>query len=184
MTGNELLWISGDIKDTADFDSAASDIELDRLGALLLSGKSGVEALTFLMPLATNDRDTILMRQKIIVDLLENPVLLSALNELSVLIADLKFYSEGVENNIQGLGVTKIDVAFDGLKKAIVRIEKNLSSQAAQIMEEIGSDNRYAQLLRAVLFRYELIGCYAKAFSLLRDAFNGLNLKSGALNVF
>jgi uncharacterized protein (DUF2344 family) len=187
MTGKELLWPSGEIKDPVDFTSAAADIELDRLSALLLScgqtGTSGSEALNFLMPLTTRSRETLAMRQRIILDLLENPSLLKAFTELSGLIRDIKLYSDSMERNISGFSVTKIDAVMDGLKKAIVNLEKNISAQAANIMEEMSADNRYAQLLRAVLFRHKLLKAYSKALELLKDAFTApeLNLNSGAL---
>jgi uncharacterized protein (DUF2344 family) len=190
MTGKELLWPKGEIKDPVDFTSAAADIEFDRLSALLLSfgqaGTSGSEALNFLMPLTTRDRETIAMRQQIISDLLENPSLLKAFTELSGLITDITLYSDSMERNISGRSVTKIDAAMDGIKKAIVNLEKNISAQAAAIMEEMSADNRYAQLLRAVLFRHKLLKAYSRALKLLKDAFTAPELKlfSGSLKAF
>jgi hypothetical protein len=185
MTGFDLLWPFGLQNEGLNFYDAASDLELDRLGALMLAtsriGINGAEALKFLLPLLTDNKDTLTLRQRLIHDLLNNPALITAFKELDGLINDIGFYSAGLENNIAGLGVTKLDTAFDGLKKMIIRAEKNLSKQGADIMEELGGDNRYAQLLRSVIFKYELIKTYASAMTLLKEALSAANIKSEGL---
>ncbi|NMA37287.1 MAG: hypothetical protein GX942_03160, partial [Papillibacter sp.] len=69
MTGFDLLWPGGLKNSGLNFSDAASDLELDRLSTLLLSagrtGINGAEALSFLLPLLADDRDTIVMRQSI-----------------------------------------------------------------------------------------------------------------------
>jgi hypothetical protein len=133
MTGFDLLWPGGLKNSGLNFSDAASDLELDRLSTLLLSagrtGINGAEALSFLLPLLADDRDTIVMRQSIINDLINNPALLAAFKELDGLLSEISFYSKGMEDNIAGLGVTKMDTALDGLKKMIIKAEKTCQSR-------------------------------------------------------
>ena len=85
MTGFDLLWPGGLKNSGLNFSDAASDLELDRLSTLLLSGEGRYKrsrALSFLLPLLADDRDTIVMRQSIINDLINNPALLAAFKEL------------------------------------------------------------------------------------------------------
>jgi hypothetical protein len=185
MTGFDLLWPGGLKNSGLNFSDAASDLELDRLSTLLLSGGrtgiNGAEALSFLLPLLADDRDTIVMRQSITNDLINNPALLAAFKELDGLLSEISFYSKGMEDNIAGLGVTKMDTALDGLKKMIIKAEKNLSKQGADIIEELSSENRYAQLLRCVIFRYEMLKLYTAAISLLKTALISADLRSEGL---
>ena len=185
MTGFDLIWPKGLKNKGLNFADAALDLELDRLGALILAasrtGINGAEALKFLLPLLTDDKDTITLRQSIIHDLMNNPALLASFKELDGLINDISFYSEGVDNNIAGLGVTKIDTALDGLKKMIIKAEKNISKLGADMMEELGADNRYAQFFRSIIFKYELIKSYTSAMTLLKQALSAANIRSEGL---
>lgn len=181
MTGNELLWPAGRRTGALDFRDAAEDLELDRLGALLFPGLRGEEALEFAQTLATGDPETLAQRQRVIRDLTENPALLTALDALLPLMEELRRCDEGVRGNAAGLSVTRLDAAMDGVKKAVLRLERNLSKQGADMLEENAADNRYAQLLRAVLFRRTLTETYVRAMTLLRDALDAAGLHSPEL---
>lgn len=181
MTGTELLWPRGIPERGLDFAEAAEDLELDRLCALLFPGMNGAEALAFAARLSTGDRETLLHRHGVIRDLLENPALLETLETLEELLADLAFYEERVQENLAGMQVTRLDAAMDGVKKVVIRLERNLSKQGADILEEAAGDNRYAQLLRAVSFRRSLTRVYVRALGALSEALGAAQLQSAGL---
>lgn len=181
MNGNELLWPRGGPGKGLDFAEAAEDLELDRLCALLFPGMNGAEALDFAGRLSTGDRETLLHRHAVIADLLENPGLTEQLEALEAQLDDLAFYEERMQENLAGMQVTRLDAAMDGVKKVVIRLERNLSKQGADIMEESANDNRYAQLLRAVSFRRSLTRVYTQALGALDAALSGAQLHSAGL---
>lgn len=169
MHGMDLLWPWGPRPGGPDIELAAEDLELDRLSALLLPGMAGSEALAFLRPLLTEDVETLQLRQQLIGELVEKPQLLDALTALETLLQELEQAAQGVSDNRGGIAVTRIDAAMDGVKKAVLRLEKNLSKQGADILEENAADNRYAQLLRLTWFRKRQARSCAASLLLLRD---------------
>ncbi len=182
MNGTELLWPGGEVRGGLDISLAAEDLELTRLCALLFPGLTGEEALAFASPLLTDDRETILLRQQTIRDLLAHPALLNAFSRLRGMLDELETCDKGVRDNAMGLRVTRLDAAMDGMKKAVMKLEKNLSKQGADILEESASDNRYAQLLRLTHFRRRLTSLYTEAVTLLRDTMQGAQFESAGLN--
>ena len=181
MNGNELLWPGGTPRGGLDISLAAEDLELTRLCALLFPGFQGGEALQFASPYLTDDPETIRLRQKTISDLLRYPELLDAFKRLRGMLDELEICDKGVQDNAMGLRVTRMDAAMDGVKKAVMKLEKNLSKQGADILEESASDNRYAQLLRLTHFRRRLTALYVEAVTLLRDSLKGVSTESPAL---
>ena len=181
MNGNELLWPGGTPRGGLDISLAAEDLELTRLCALLFPGFQGEEALQFASPYLTDDPETILLRQKTVSDLMRNPGLLDAFRRLRELLDELEVCDKGVQDNAMGLRVTRMDAAMDGVKKVVMKLEKNLSKQGADILEESASDNRYAQLLRLTHFRRRLTALYVEAVTLLRDSLKGISPESTAL---
>ena len=181
MNGNELLWPGGLRRGSLDASLAAEDLELGRLSQLLFPGLSGREALEFAFGLLTDDGETIRLRQELLLDLLDHPALGKALEELRGILEELETCSKGVRDNLTGLKVSRLDAAVDGLKKAVLKLEKNLSQQGADILEESAADNRYAQLLRFTHFRRRLTALYARAIDLLRTGTRGERFKSAPL---
>ena len=181
MNGNELLWPGGTPRGGLDISLAAEDLELTRLCALLFPGFQGAEALQFAAPYLTDDPDTIRLRQETVTDLVRHPELLDAFRRLRGLLDELEICDRGVRDNAMGLRVTRMDAAMDGVKKAVMKLEKNLSKQGADILEESAADNRYAQLLRLTHFRRRLTGLYVEAVTLLRDSLAKLRPESPAL---
>lgn len=181
MTGNELLWPGGERRGGLDVSLAAEDLELTRLCALLFPGLTGADALDFALPLLTDDAETILMRQQAVSELLERPALAEALGRLCGLLDELEVCGRGVRDNAMGLRVTRLDAAMDGVKKAVLKLERNLSRQGADMLEESAADNRYAQLLRLTHFRRRLTVLYAEALALLHEHTAGVGFESRPL---
>ncbi len=181
MTGTTLLWPNGDHSGEMDISLSQQDLELERLGALLLPGRNGEEALSFLNPMLTRDPETIAIRQQTIAELLDNAELTETLKRLTERLAELELAVKGVQDNMGGLRVSRVDAAMDGVKKAVLKLEKNLSKQGADILEENASDNRYAQLLRLTMFRKRQARGTAEALCLLRDGMAKLPLQSPVL---
>ncbi len=171
MNGNELLWSGGSPRGGLDVSLAGEDLELTQLSLLLFPDLGGEAALAFASGLLTDDGDTIRMRQETLEELLARPALEEALGKLTRLLAELETCRLGVRDNAAALRVSRADAAVDGVKKAILQLERNLSKQGADILEENAADNRYAQLLRYVHFRRRLTALYAEAVSLLWNAF-------------
>jgi|GEM_PF-1076649 len=183
MTGSELLWAGGRKIGEFCFEAAAGDLELERLGALLFQGMTGTESLAFAKTLATDDWDTIKMRQDAIGDLLRSPGLTEALGRLLTLVEEIEVYSKGVKDNALGLEVDAFDALTDSIKKAVFNFESYISKQATDVLEELGANNRYAYFLRGVLFKYELLKRYAEAMKLLCDTFSQISVQSDALRL-
>lgn len=181
MTGAELIWPNGEHGGELDISLSWQDLELERLSALLLPGCGGEEALGFLSPLLTRDPDTIRLRQQTVTELLGKPELTETLKKLAGLLTGLEQAVKGVQDNMGGLRVSRMDAAMDGVKKAILKLEKNLSKQGADILEETAADNRYAQLLRLTMFRKRQARFTAEALCLLRDSMKDLQLQSPLL---
>ncbi len=171
MNGNELLWSGGSPRGGLDVSLAGEDLELTQLSLLLFPDLGGEAALAFASGLLTDDGDTIRMRQETLEELMARPALEEALGKLTRLLAELETCRLGVRDNAAALRVSRADAAVDGVKKAILQLERNLSKQGADILEENAADNRYAQLLRYVHFRRRLTALYAEAVSLLWNAF-------------
>ena len=171
MNGNELIWSGGSPRGGLDVSLAGEDLELTQLSLLLFPDLGGEAALAFASGLMTDEEDTIRMRQETLEELLARPALEEALGKLCRLLTELEACRLGVRDNAAGMKVSRADAAVDGVKKAILQLEKNLSKQGADILEENAADNRYAQLLRYVHFRRRLTALYAEAVSLLWNAF-------------
>ena len=171
MNGNELLWSGGSPRSGPDMRPAAEDLELTQLSLLLFPELGGEAALSFAAGLLTDEEDTIRMRQETLEELMARPALEEALGKLSRLLAELETCRLGVRDNAAGMKVSRADAAVDGVKKAILQLERNLSKQGADILEENAADNRYAQLLRYVHFRRRLTALYAEAVTLLWTVF-------------
>ena len=181
MNGNELLRPGGEIRGSLDASLAAEDLELTRLSQLLFPGLGAAEALDFAAGLLTDDAETIRLRQQVLQDLLDHPALREALEKLRGILEELEACDKGVRDNLTGLKVSRLDAAVDGLKKAVLKLEKNLSQQGADILEENAADNRYAQLLRFTHFRRRLTTLYAEALDLLRSSTRGESFISAPL---
>lgn len=181
MIGNELLWPGGQKTGDFDFKSAIEDLELERLGSLLFQRMPGPEAVAFAEKLATNDWNTIKMRQDVIKDILHEPLLAVAFHRLLKLVEEIRTYARGVDDNAAGLEVDRFDAVIDSMKKAVIKIEKSINKQGGDIMEEMSADNRYSLLLRSALFKYELLKRYSEAMTLLRDTLDEITVKSTAL---
>ena len=171
MNGNELLWSGGSPRGGLDVSLAAEDLELTQLSLLLFPEMGGEAALAFASGLLTDDGDTLRMRRETLEELLARPALGEALEKLVRLLAELETCRLGVRDNSAGMKVSRADAAVDGVKKAILQLERNLSKQGADILEENPADNRYAQLLRYDHIRRRLTALYAEAVSLLWSAF-------------
>ena len=169
MNGNELLWAGGGPSGGLDISLAAEDLELNRLCMLLFPSLGTEGALSFAGSLLTDDGETLRMRQTAIRDLLERPALAAVLERLLHAIQEMDAAYRGLLDNPVGQRVTRMDAAMDSVKKAVLRLERNLSQQGADILEENAADNRYAQLLRYTLFRKRLAARYAEELTLLRD---------------
>ncbi len=169
MNGNELLWSRGEPFGSLDVSLAAEDLELGRLSLLLFPSLGADSALPFAAGLLTDDGETIRMRQETILELLRHPELTNALVRLLGMLEEIGACCKGMRDNAAGQRVTRMDAAMDGMKKAVLRLERNLSQQGADILEENAADNRYAQLLRYTHFRRRLTELYARAMRLLRD---------------
>jgi hypothetical protein len=102
----------------------------------------GEAALSFAAGLLTDEEDTIRMRQETLQELMARPALEEALGMLSRLLAELETCRLGVRDNAAGMKVSRADAAVDGVKKAILQLERNLSKQGADILEENAADNR------------------------------------------
>ena len=181
MNGNELLRPGGEKRGGLDASLAAEDLELTRLSQLLFPGLSAGEALEFAFGLLTDDGETIRLRQEILGDLLDHPALRETMEKLRGILEELETCSRGVRDNLTGMKVSRLDAAVDGLKKAVLKLEKNLSQQGADILEENAADNRYAQLLRFTHFRRRLTALYAEAIGLLRSSTRGEKFASASL---
>ena len=181
MNGNELLWPLGKPAGGVDVALATADLELDRLSLLLFPTLGAEDAPAFAASLLTEDGDTIRMRQSVLEELLENPGISQAFARLLSLLEEMDTCYRGIRDNPAGLRVTRMDAAMDGVKKAVLRLERNLSQQGADILEENAADNRYAQLLRFTHFTRRLTTLYAEALSLLRGAFRDTACKSAPL---
>lgn len=169
ITSKELLF-AADAR-PADFSLASADLELERIAALLFPGRNGQEAFGFTGSLLTEDPESILLRQETAAELARRPELLSALKSVSQTLTALEQSRKGVVDNADGVRVSKLDAAVDGLKKAVSRLEKNLSKQGAALMEENTADNRYAQLFRLVCYLRRQAELYSDDLLLLRSAF-------------
>ena len=156
MNGNELLWSQSERPGGLDISLAAEDLELNRLCMLLFPTLGTDGALSFSASLLTDDGETIRMRQAVIRELLEHPDLAAALERLLQALNGIEADYKGLLDNPVGQRVTRMDAAMDSVKKAVIRLERNISQQAADIREENAADNRYAQLLRYTLFRKRL----------------------------
>ena len=178
MNGNDLLWSRGGSCGSLDFSLASDDLELSRISLLLFSSLGADAALSFASSMLTDDGDTIRMRQAVICELLEYPGLAEALRRLLDMLGEMESCYRGVMDNPAGLRVTRMDAAMDGMKKAVLRLERNLSQQAADILEENAADNRYAQLFRFTHFRRRLCELYTRSLTLLRDTLGKLNVQS------
>ncbi len=178
MNGNELLWPGGLPRGGLDISFSGEDLELERLSALLFPGMKGGEALAFAASLLTDDGETIRLRQEVLLDLLAHPETEEALLRLLALLDELEICSRGVGENIAALRISRLDAAVDGLKKTVLRLGKDVSRQGAELLEEAGADNRYAQLLRLTHFRRRLLKLYAEAVTLLRDSTRGREFRS------
>ena len=181
MNGNELLRPGGEKRGGLDASLAAEDLELTRLSQLLFPGLGAEEALDFAFGLLTDDGETIRLRQEILGDLLDHPALRETMEKLRGILEELETCSRGVQDNLTGMKVSRLDAAVDGLKKAVLKLEKNLSQQGADILEENAADNRYAQLLRFTHFRRRLTALYAEAIGLLRGSTRGEKFASASL---
>lgn len=181
MNGNELLRPGGEKRGGLDASLAAEDLELTRLSQLLFPGLGAGEALEFAFGLLTDDGETIRLRQEILGDLLDHPALRETMEKLRGILEELETCSRGVRDNLTGMKVSRLDAAVDGLKKAVLKLEKNLSQQGADILEENAADNRYAQLLRFTHFRRRLTALYAEAIGLLRGSTRGEKFASASL---
>ncbi len=169
MSGNDLLWAHGEPKGGLDISLAAEDLELNRLCMLLFPALGTEGALPFADSLLTDDGETIRMRQDAIRELLAHPALADRLERLLQALNGIETAYRGLLDNPVGLRVTRMDAAMDSVKKAVIRLERNISQQAADIREENAADNRYAQLLRYTLFRRQLAARYAEELTCLRD---------------
>ncbi len=172
MNSNDLLWAHGERTGGLDVSLAAEDLELDRLCMLLFPALGAEGALSFAQSLLTDDGETIRMRQEVIRELVERPALAAILEKLLHGMKDMDAAYRGLLDNPVGMRVTRMDAAMDSVKKAVLRLERNLSQQGADILEENAADNRYAQLLRYTLFRRRLAARYAQELTLLRDELN------------
>ena len=182
MNGNELLWPRGERRGALDASLAAEDLELNRLSLLLFPTLGADSALPFAAALLTDDWDTIRMRQSALEELLLHPELADALKTLLDMLGEMEACYRGILDNPAGHRVTRMDAAMDGMKKAVLRLERNLSKQGADILEENAADNRYAQLLRYTHFRRRLTFLYARAMCLLRDTLDKADWKSAPLH--
>ncbi len=178
MNGNELLWPQGEPRGSLDVSLAAEDLELDRLSLLLFPSLGGDSALPFAASLLTDDVETIRMRQSAVEELLRSPAVEEALKTLLGMLGEMETCYRGILDNPMGQRVTRMDAAMDGMKKAVLRLERNLSQQGADILEENAADNRYAQLLRYTHFRRRLMSLYAQALRLLRNALGNADCRS------
>ena len=131
MNGNELLWSGGVPRSGPDMRPAAEDLELTQLCLLLFPELGGEAALSFAAGLLTDEEDTIRMRQETLEELMARPALEEALGKLSRLLAELETCRLGVRDNAAGMKVSRADAAVDGVKKAILQLERNLSKQGA-----------------------------------------------------
>ena len=152
MNGNDLLWAEGKPLGGLDISLAYEDLELNRLCMLLFPSLGTEGALSFAESLLTDDGETIRMRQAAIRELLARPALAAVLEKLLQAMNEMDAAYRGLLDNPVGQRVTRMDAAMDSVKKAVIRLERNISQQAADIREENAADNRYAQLLRYTLF--------------------------------
>ena len=183
MNGSELLWSGGNRRGGLDISLAAEDLELDRLSLLLFPALGAEEALPFAASLLTDDPETLCMRQAAVSELLEHPELTETLRQLLGMQEELDACYRGMRDNPVGQRVTRMDAAMDGVKKAVLRLERNLSQQGADILEENAADNRYAQLLRYTHFRKRLTVLYAEAIRMLEKVLENLDCRSVPLRV-
>ncbi len=183
MNGNELLWPRGERRGALDISQAGEDLELGRLSALLFPGQTGEEALAFASSLLTDDGETLRLRQEALGELLEHPETEQALGRLLGLLGELAVCARGVRENISALRISRLDAAVDGLKKTVLRLGKDVSRQGAEILEETGADNRYAQLLRLAHFRRRLLRLYVDCLTTLRAGIPAGGFRSAALRV-
>ncbi len=181
MNGNELLWPRGEKRGSLEISQAGDDLELGRLSALLFPGLREAEALSFASSLLTDDGETLRMRQEALLELLEHPETVQALEKLLALTEELDTCGRGVRENISALRLSRLDAAVDGLKKTMLRLGKDVSRQGAELLEEAGADNRYAQLLRLTHFRRRLLKLYTEMLSLLRESVRGKDFRSEVL---
>ena len=172
MNGNDLLWAAGKQHGGLDISLASEDLELNRLCMLLFPSLGTEKALSFAESLLTDDGETIRMRQAGVQELLARPALCAILENLLQSMNEMGAAYRGLLDNPMGQRVTRMDAAMDSVKKAVIRLERNISQQAADIREENAADNRYAQLLRYTLFRKRLAARYAEEMILLRDELN------------
>ncbi len=174
MNGNELLHPGGVPSGGLDAGLAAEDLELTRLSLLLFPTLGPEGALAFASSLLTDDGETIRLRQRTLEDLLARPALLTAMEKLLGIVEELAVCDRGVRENMGGLRLSRLDTALDGVKKAVLKLGKDVSRQGAEILEENAADNRYAQLLRFTHFRRRLLTLYAEAVALLRESTRGV----------
>ncbi len=163
-----LLWPGGKSRDNTDFSGCTDDLDLGRLCSILFTSMPMAEGLKYADSLLTGDREVLTARHEIIDDLIANEALIDAFEEVSALVEDMKFFSDGVRDNIKGL--TGGDVIFDSMKGFIDNLEKLLRKDAGSVFDEQETNNHYAQMLRATIFTYENIKAYHKALSILKDA--------------
>lgn len=170
MNGNELLWPRGNPLGALDASLAEEDLELRRLCLLLFPSLGSDGAMAFAAALLTDDPETIRLRQRTLEDLLARPALCRALETLLGLVDAMAFCDKGLRENQSALHLSRLDTTLDGVKKAVLRLGKDISRQGAEILEEAGADNRYAKLLRFTHFRRRLLRLYAQAVTLIHDS--------------
>ena len=170
MNGNELLWPRGNPLGALDASLAEEDLELRRLCLLLFPSLGSDGAMAFAASLLTDDPETIRLRQRTLEDLLARPDLCRALETLLGLVDALAFCDKGMRENQSALQLSRLDTTLDGVKKAVLRLGKDISRQGAEILEEAGADNRYAKLLRFTHFRRRLLRLYTQAVTLIHDS--------------
>lgn len=181
MIGNKLIWPGGQKTGNLDFSSAIENLELDRLAPLLFQTMTGPVAVKFAKNLVTDDWDTIKMRQDTIKDLLNEPRLIATFNRLLKQVEEIEICAKGVGDNARGLEVDRFDAVVDGIKKVIIKLEKSIDEKGGDMMEELSDHNRYALLMRSVLFKYELLLHYTEAMTMLYDALADTSFQSTAL---
>lgn len=179
MQNISILWPKGPAAMSGGFTDCADDLELGRLCSLIFTSMPMAEALDYAMGLLTQDQEVISARHALIQDLVDAPELIDALEQVTAIISDIRFYSAGVRDNVKGL--TGGDVVFDSMKNFIDGLEKLLSKNSGSMFEDQEPNNYYAQFLRATIFTYHNIKAYHQALSILKDALENHDCKSQGL---
>ncbi len=163
-----LLWPSGKGRGNVDFSGCTDDLDLGRLCSILFTSMPMAEGLKYADSLLTDDREVLSARHQMISDLVASEPLISAFEEVASLVEAMRFYSDGVRDNIKGL--TGGDVIFDSMKGFIDGLEKLLRKDVGNVFDEQETNNYYAQMLRATIFTYENIRAYHRAMTILKTA--------------